>query len=201
MDRDRWLHPRAAAEHHPADVPHRRRHPRLQLRSAVPQVSPQPYVCVTITDWSCGVAQNPALNSTRFREVTSLCYAEPISAWTDGDAESRVGDASGAQSPPLTHLKANVGYAWSTLRSVRPQLAGVAGPMAGVALLLAVRLMGLQARDSRCPSGPQARRRSGSGSGSGLEVDLVVVACKSDGNIVHSLLHLQSMDQAPSGPG
>ena len=42
-----------------------------------------------------------------------------------------------------------MGYAWSSLRAVRPQLAGIAGPMAGVALLLAVRLMGLQVCASR----------------------------------------------------
>ena len=57
---------------------------------------------------------------------------------------SCAGDASGSHAPPLTHLRANVGYAWSSLRAARPKLAGTAGPVAGVALLLAVRLIGLQ---------------------------------------------------------
>ncbi len=108
----------------------------------------------------------------------------------------RAGDASGAQAPPLTHLRANVGYAWSSLRAVRPNLVGVAGPMAGVALLLAVRLMGLQVimvvdQDRRRGEGAgqvRADRRRGWTAGTLRYV-------------VRSLLRWRPAEQSPSGPG
>ena len=56
----------------------------------------------------------------------------------------RAGEATGAQAPPLSHVKKNVGYAWSALRAIRPELAAVAVPLMGVALLLGVRMLGLQ---------------------------------------------------------
>ena len=54
------------------------------------------------------------------------------------------GEATGAHAPPVSHIRKSIGYAWSALRAIRPELAAVAGPITGVALLLAVRMIGLQ---------------------------------------------------------